>query len=56
MSDILQLQARLARVIAAYGEHSDAAKAARIRLQSAIHADLAKPPVYRVQAVTERRV
>lgn len=56
MSDIPKLQARLARVIEAYGEHSDAARNARIKLQSAVHADLAKLPVVRVQAVTERRV
>lgn len=56
MSEIPKLQARLARVVAAYGKHSDAAKSARIRLQTAVHADLAKLPVYRVPAVTERRV
>lgn len=56
MSDIPKLQARLARVIEAYGANSHAAQKARERLQAAIHEDLAKPPVVRVPAVTERRV
>jgi hypothetical protein len=56
MSDIRSLQARLARVKEAHGPNSEAAKAARIKLQSAIHADLARKPIYRVQATTERSV
>lgn len=54
--DLEALQARYRRAVQRFGKQSEPARKAWIRLQAALHENLAAKPRIRVQANTERRV